>query len=169
MIRRIATIGALAMTIALSSCSWADWRSHVNITSVSAALRQAVAQSGGQPDRAGYATGVVTGKEEIALDFDCADDGICLQQLGDDEFAEAHELGHLVFRDIGYPWGFGLYDSKSNEQGANCVATIVTGRPASGNFDQPAYGYWVCPQDRIDLVRSLMAAHGIIDKSEFVN
>jgi hypothetical protein len=124
---------------------------------------------GGQPDRAGYATGVVTGKEEIALDYDCADDGICVQQLGDTEYSEAHELGHLVFRDIGYPWGFGLYDSKSNEQGANCVATLVTGRPASGNFNQPDDGYWVCPREYLDKIRNLMVAYGIINETEFTN
>jgi hypothetical protein len=107
-------------------------------------------------DRAGFASGEK--ENTIYIDEDCSGDGVCLSQLGDDEFWLNHERGHKILQRIDYPFGRDLYHQ---EYGANVVACVVTGRQP--NFTDDAHGYLACEKEDIALVRNLMITELHID------
>jgi len=161
-LRTVVTVGALAASPLMSACHW-DWYkgTHIATYEMSGAVRQAVHAAGAPDDRAGYAIGVAIGNGDVVIDTNCADDGICISNLGDDTFWTAHEWGHIVARDLGFPFGFSDADQ---EHSANCFAELYTGHGPNFVVDG---GYDDCPQEQVDTLYRLMVGSGFAEWGDF--
>ena len=145
--------------VGITGCTWPQWvQANIKEEPVTPELRSLVRDLGGDPNRSAYAIGVVTNTNEVAIDRDCSGDGICLDNLGDDEFWAAHEDGHLVTKWLHFPLGDSVVQQ---EYSANVVACLSSGRQP--NFVVPEQGYRYCEKGDMDRIRKLMKSQLGID------
>jgi len=123
-------------------------------------IRNAITNVGGDGNRGGYAIGIVTGGNEVAMNWDCSI-GACMQTLGDNEFWANHEFGHLVVRALGYPHGNSAF---AQEADANCVAEVLTHR--GPNFTRDEQGYTDCSDKEVINTRRRMYQAGMLDEAK---
>lgn len=78
------------------------------------------------------------------------------------EFLLRHGQGHGVdFRVLGYARGVsgcGALTCQSFEESAQCIAEVVTGTTVA---QDPALGYWDCPDAEVERFRLLMIGAGV--------
>lgn len=164
------------LLVVLSGCKWDVWKgANIQEVALTPSLRQVIHQVVPEADttRPAYAIGVYTGTGEVAIDRDPTDDGISIDQMGDVEFWVAHEYGHIVYRDLGMPFGnrvvntlqagWSFYDQ---EYWAMAVAEVLTGHGPT-NFIIPEAGYVDVPRAQVEQIRTLMIQAGMMESYEF--
>lgn len=159
--KRLIALAALAL-ISTTGCDSNGWiGSTIKNIELTPVIRGALEKAGvidAESPRGAYAD---RSSRTVLFDEICEDDGhsINCPNMVDTEFWRKHEYGHILYDDIGQPFGNTFV---AHEHGANCIAEVLTGR--NPPFTDDANGYVDCTATEVNQTRRRMVNAGIADE-----